>query len=68
MSLRGVHIFFITLSVLLCFGFAYFEWTAFQRGRSVADGAVAAIAAAVGAGLLVYGVWFVKKSSRRSIV
>jgi high-affinity K+ transport system ATPase subunit B len=67
MSLRGVHILFILLSVLLSFGFAAYEWMAYQRSGGLVDCLIAVIAAVIGAGLAAYGVWFVRKPSRSKV-
>jgi hypothetical protein len=64
MSLRGVHILFIVLSVLLSFAFAAFEWMAYQQGGTAVDLIVAIVSAVIGAGLAIYGVWFIRKPSR----
>ncbi len=68
MSLRGVHIVFITVSFLLAVCFAYFEWLAFQQGSARVDCIVAVGSTLCSLALLVYGIWFVKKSGRRSIL
>lgn len=61
MSLKFFHIFFITLSVVLAFGFSFWLF----RNYSATGGAgtlVAAIATAIcGGGLIVYGKMFLKK-------
>ena len=55
MSLRAVHILFIVLSASLAFVFG--AWS--LRFYSTAVGAASFVA---GAGLVGYGVWFVKKT------
>jgi hypothetical protein len=58
MSLRAFHILFILLTILLAIGCAAWSFvneTAFGFG-------VASTAVAVG--LVVYGVWFIKKTGR----
>jgi len=67
MSLRGVHIVFIVLSVLLSFGFAALGWTAYQQGGSVVELLVAIVSAVIGLGLAAYGVWFIRKPSRSHV-
>ena len=58
MSLRAFHILFITLSALLASGCA---WWAFANGAAPAFGI---ISAAVAVGLVVYGVYFLKKTRK----
>jgi hypothetical protein len=67
MSLRGVHILFIVLSVLLSFAFAAFEWMAYRQGGAVADLIVAVVSALIGGGLAAYGAWFILKPSRSTV-
>ncbi|MHA3771104.1 hypothetical protein ACXR0O_06140 [Verrucomicrobiota bacterium sgz303538] len=56
MSLKGFHIFFIFLATLLSIGFA--TWSLMNQ-TAVPIGICSAVLAL---GLIVYGVWFVKKS------
>lgn len=61
MSLKAFHILFITLSVLLCIGVAGWNYAAY-----VAAGGVGNLAQTIGwsvaaAGLLVYGILFLRK-------
>ena len=56
MSLRGFHILFIFLAILMSAGCA---WWGFANGVTPAFGAVCAVAAV---GLAVYGIFFLKKS------
>ena len=56
MSLKGFHVFFITLATLLAIGFA--AWSLVNQ-TAVPVGICSAVLAL---GLIVYGVWFVKKS------
>lgn len=64
MTLRAFHYVFITLSVILAFGFAYLEFAAYSEGQSLSDGIVAVVSALVGVVLLGYGVWFYRKSRK----
>jgi hypothetical protein len=58
MSLKIFHIFFIILSTLLCAGVS---WWCFENGAAK----MASYLFAVAAGLLpIYGVWFLKKTSK----
>lgn len=63
MSLRGFHIFFILLSVLVSFGLAFYEFVAFRYGHALSDGLISAIAAVIAVLLAAYGVWFIRKPS-----
>ena len=56
MSLRGFHILFITLAILMSAGCA---WWAFANGIAPVFGAGCVV---VAIGLAVYGVYFLKKS------
>ena len=62
MSLKAFHVVFITLSTLLAVGFAFSSYHDYQMhgGGTVAMSlTVAGFVAA--AGLVTYGVWFLKK-------
>lgn len=64
MSLRAFHLFFISLSTLLAFGCA---WLLLENYRAQHDGKellFAILAAVIGVGMIVYGVWFFKKSKK----
>ena len=61
MSLKAFHVVFVTASVLMAFGVAVWEVLAFQQGGRWSDLALAAGASVAGAGLLVYGRYFLKK-------
>jgi hypothetical protein len=60
-SLKAFHLFFITLSVLLCLGVAGWNGSAYQNGGSVAHLAQSIGWAVAGVGLGVYGVMFLRK-------
>ncbi len=66
MSLKAFHVVFITVSTLLCAGFA--AWSAHQylatSGTTYLALALAGFSGAVG--LPVYGVWFLKKMKKVS--
>ncbi len=67
MSLKGFHIFFITIAVLFCLGFS--AWAFLGAGNLSKDMQLPGIiTASVGACLLVYGIWFVKKKAPTIIV
>lgn len=61
MSLKNIHVVFITLATLLCLLFASWCWEAYR-----AEGGAGMLAFAVGSfgaalGLVVYGTWFLRK-------
>ncbi len=58
MSLKGFHIVFITLSILLAIGCA--AWS-FANQTALAFG-IASVVAAVA--LIFYGIWFIRKSKK----
>jgi len=64
MSLKHFHVFFIVLAVLCTLGFG--AWALFASSELVGTwgriGGVISIL--IGAGLVPYGMWFVKKSKR----
>jgi len=64
MSLRFFHLFFITIAALMAFGCGYIEYSNYTAQHAPLHLAGIAGAAAVGAGLLVYGVFFYKKSKK----
>lgn len=68
MSLRGFHIFFITLSTLLALGVgAWCLWVNSVHGTPIfLIGAICGFVAA--AGLITYGIWFYRKMKRLRIV
>jgi hypothetical protein len=65
MSLKGFHIFFITIAVLFCSGFSV--WAFFGEG-SQAMQVPGIVTAVLGAVILVYGFWFVRKKAALIIV
>ena len=56
MSLKGFHVFFILMAILLAAGFA--AWSLVNE-TAVPIGITSAVLALL---LLVYGIWFVRKS------
>jgi hypothetical protein len=59
MSLKTFHILFITVAALLAFGFAWWLLNADPTTTGALAGGV--LSALVGAGLIVYGIRFLKK-------
>ena len=58
MSLRAFHILFILLAILMSAGCA---WWAFANGIALAFGIACALSAI---GLIIYGVYFLRKTKR----
>ena len=72
MSLKTFHIFFIAVSIVITLGFPLWVW---MRGGAEAPagpagpaglGGLAAFSGFIGLGLIVYGIYFIRKS--RSII
>lgn len=61
MSLKAIHIVFVTASVLLAFGFGAWEIHAWQGGGDGRDLALGLGSCVTGVALLVYGRYFLKK-------
>jgi hypothetical protein len=61
MSLKAFHIFFIAVSILTAFGFGVWLIHGYTESENVGQliGGIGSIV--VGAGLIVYGIWFVRK-------
>jgi hypothetical protein len=68
MSLKGFHIVFIVFATLCSLGFA--AWIFLAPQHVITDSLKIAgwLSAAAGMSLLLYGVWFVLKKSRKIIV
>ena len=64
MSLRFFHLFFITVASLMAFGCALIEYSNYSAGHATLHLAGMVGAIVVGAGLLVYGGWFFRKSKK----
>lgn len=62
MTLRGFHILFIIISVILTLGLAYYEYAIYQRTGAMLDGVLTLVFGLLGATLAGYGVWFFRKS------
>ena len=62
MSLKAFHIVFITLSTLLAVGFGFWSLHDHQmHGGGAGAVTLAILSFVVAVGLVVYGVWFLKK-------
>ena len=63
MSLKAFHIFFIAMAVLISWSFPAWVWLGFATAKSTVGLQVMAIGSAVlGVGLLIYGLYFIRKS------
>ena len=61
MSLKGFHIVFVTLSTLLALAFAGWSFRVWSAGGGGLYLALAAAGGLAAVGLVVYGVWFLRK-------
>jgi hypothetical protein len=61
MSLKAVHIAFISLSALLCFGFGVWSLRVFGQSGGAWLLVVAVVSMLGGIGLIVYGIRFLRK-------
>lgn len=62
MSLRAFHIFFIAMSVVITLGFAAWAFSGASPQPSDSLFAMAIGSGVLGAGLIVYGIYFIRKS------
>ncbi len=63
MSLKAFHVVFVTLAMLLVVGVGL--WAAlrqYQQGHEMAMLAVCVACAAIVVGMIVYGIWFLRKT------
>jgi hypothetical protein len=62
MSLKALHLVFITAATLLSFGFAAWCFRAYATGETAKLGLILGVASLVaGLGLVIYGRYFLKK-------
>jgi hypothetical protein len=61
MSLKAFHVVFITVSILLAFGFSGWEFKAYSEDKGWVDLAFGLGSGLAGIGLIVYGRYFLKK-------
>ncbi len=64
MGLKSVHVVFITACTALAVSLVFFFVREYRATESTGALLGAAVSAAGGAGLAVYGTWFLKKMSR----
>jgi hypothetical protein len=63
MSLRAFHILFVTLSALLALGFGVWNFQMYGNQGSISHAVGAVLAVAFAAAIIVYGRWFLHKTS-----
>lgn len=68
MSLKVVHIAFVTIAVLACGGFAAWAFRQHQGTGESMNLLMAGVSAAIVVALLVYGVWFIRKTKGYSLL
>ncbi len=61
MSLKAFHLVFITLSVLLAFGFGVWAIALWRQYGQLSSAAIGVVSLLIAVGLLGYGVWFWRK-------
>lgn len=66
MSLKAVHIFFISLSILLALGFAGWELQRYAESGESLELIAGILSFGVAIGLVAYGMYFLKKVKRPS--
>ncbi len=67
MSLKAVHIFFISLSILLALGFAGWELQRYAASGEFLELIAGILSFGVAIGLVLYGMYFLKKVKRVSL-
>lgn len=68
MSLKAFHIVFVTLASILAFVFAVWEFSRYQASGELLQLGGALLAFASGAGLIVYGIRFLRKLRKVSFI
>ena len=61
MSLKAIHIVFITASTVLAFGFGWWELKSYSAGGARLDLILGVASLVAGVALIVYGRYFLKK-------
>ena len=61
MSLKAVHVFFVTIATLIAFGFGVWSIQQYSVTGSAGDLLLTILAVAAAISLPVYGAWFLKK-------
>ena len=64
MSLKSFHLFFIVVSILAAFGFSYWAYDNYHATKDSTLLAVAAISGLAGIGLVIYGIFFIRKAKQ----
>ena len=68
MSLKAVHVFFVTIATLIAAGFGLWSIQQYSATGSGGDLFMTLLAVAAAISLPVYGVWFLKKMKKVSYV
>jgi DNA-binding transcriptional regulator of glucitol operon len=61
MSLKAIHIVFITVSTVLAFGFGWWELRSYSTGGAMLDLVLGGASLGAGIALIAYGRYFLKK-------
>lgn len=64
MSLKLFHLVFISLSILLAAGCAFWAFENYRAQAGVADLILGVVSVATALGLVVYEIWFLRKTRR----
>ncbi|MBI5396794.1 MAG: hypothetical protein HZA91_15980 [Verrucomicrobia bacterium] len=68
MSIKAVHLLFITLATLLALGFGVWCVQFQPAGNRALYVGLGAVSFAAAAGLVAYGVWFIRKLKREGML
>jgi DNA-binding transcriptional regulator of glucitol operon len=66
MSLKTFHLIFITIAVLLCFGFGWWMLRAYSEFGMKSDQTYGVISICIGVALIIYEIIFIKKLKKVS--
>ena len=64
MSLKAIHIFFVTVATVASGGFGVWSVQRYTASGSGSDLALAILTVAMAVALPIYGVWFLKKTKK----
>lgn len=67
MNIKGFHIVFITLSVVLAVWLALYEYNTYAMSGKASDLIVSIVSGIAGAVMLGYGAWFIHKIRRKAV-
>ena len=68
MSLKAVHVFFVTIATLIAAGFGIWAVQQYSATGSGGDLLLTVLAVAAAISLPIYGVWFLKKTKHMGYV